>query len=61
MTEKRVRLLCPSCGSAGVVRDTTSYWDEDAQEWRMSEPCADTMYCADCGFEFREAREEILA
>ena len=36
MTAPRVKLVCPECGSADVIKDATVKWDEVAQAWTVA-------------------------
>lgn len=43
----KIRKICSTCGSANVVKDAWSIWDEDAQEWVLDN-VFDYEYCTDC-------------
>lgn len=47
-TEKKLRMVCPECGSTGVVRDAYAEWDEEEQDWVLL-AVYDHAACNECG------------
>lgn len=47
---KRIKIVCPECGSDNVSRDATAHWCIETQEWELSS-VQDQGYCEDCGEE----------
>lgn len=56
---RRVRLLCPACGSESIVSDAAARWCVETQQWGLSSTM-DVTICDDCGEEFNNPREEPL-
>ena len=52
----RIRLLCPSCQSADVLRDAYAKWSVDEQAWALAE-VFDFMVCEACEMEVRNLQE----
>lgn len=45
---RKVRPICPACGSSNMTKDAIVSWNEDAQEWEyLADLDAET--CQDCG------------
>lgn len=60
MAGKRIRMICPKCGSAEVLRDAYASWDEDAQAWALS-ATFDDFTCGGCGSQWIKPEEEEIA
>ena len=41
---------CPSCGSDDVCAEASAKWDNDKQEWIMSD-VHDMITCQECGYD----------
>ena len=54
---KKIKLVCPYCGSEEVVRCGPMEWDIDTQEWVSNGAVYDEMSCEKCGKDFNEAVE----
>ena len=40
---------CPSCGSGAIyLSDVSAYWDDDRQEWVLSDCDNPPAYCGEC-------------
>lgn len=62
MTEPKVYVVCPHCGSPSVACDATARWDYETQDWELSS-VFDDRTCDDCGHHgssFDEVTEEGL-
>lgn len=47
---RRVKIVCPHCGSDNVSKDSSALWDVDAQAWTFGD-VQDCETCQDCGAE----------
>lgn len=47
MDERRVRMVCETCGSEEVTHDAWASWDTHAQEWTLG-ATFDYAYCHSC-------------
>lgn len=54
----RVTKCCSSCGSDDIVKDAWAEWDEDKQDWVLSD-VFDHTYCRACEGETEEDEHEI--
>ncbi|WP_095012551.1 hypothetical protein [Tsuneonella mangrovi] len=50
--EKKVRMICGTCGSPLVSRDAWADWDEVAQDWTLG-AIYDFAFCHTCETETR--------
>ena len=53
---KKIKLICPKCGSDNVWKDAIAYWSPEKQEWKL-QATYDQMGCSDCGEESDELIE----
>jgi len=61
----RVNYYCTHCRDKGIedvdampAKDTTMYWEKDAQEWRLSDDTGfERPYCTSCGSEQLEEEQ----
>ncbi len=57
MAQKKVKLVCPNCGSENITRDGLLRWSVPEQKWEVAGEL-DCMNCDDCdGEEISEAEE----
>jgi hypothetical protein len=56
---KRIRKLCPNCGSPHMEARATALWDEDEQDWVVNDVSANYL-CIECGEEPDEYRVETI-
>lgn len=52
--------ICPTCGSAHIFQDATSYWDTDKQAWLLSD-CDGPLGCHRCGVETKYGADPLHA
>lgn len=57
MSERKVKLVCPYCGSDDIIRDGPLTWDIEAQGWKSCGDMYDDMSCEACGEYFKECNE----
>ncbi len=52
--QARRRAECNACGSSAIyLNDVSAYWDEDKQEWALSDCDNPPAYCGDCEAEHK--------
>lgn len=59
MSERKIKMLCPCCGSDNIVRDAYASWDIETQAWVLL-ATYDDMKCESCGSDINEATEEEI-
>ena len=55
----KIRFKCPWCDSTDISRDASAYWNEEIQEWEVSD-LYDDYSCGKCGLETKYPEEEEI-
>ena len=56
---KRIDYVCKHCGSNELIFDATARWDEDFQEWALSDTFEDKPYCGNCDIEVNYVAKDL--
>lgn len=57
-TPRRVKYVCPHCGSEDLLKDAWAQWDTENQEWTLGATFDHTM-CAECDSKVTPSEVEI--
>lgn len=52
MDKKRIKYVCPNCGSDYVFSDASAIWNTDSQQWELY-VIYDNSYCEGCNTEIK--------
>lgn len=56
MNKRRVKLVCPHCGSEDVCCDASAAWSVEDQDWELCSTY-DNRFCNECGWDGHALKE----
>lgn len=51
---------CPECGDTGVYLDCTAYWEDESEQWEMSDGNDNDATCPSCDWTGRKSELQTV-